>query len=301
MRIGDSLEVRDYKRELIERRKKKKIAKIVLIVMVIIIGILTYFIVNSVVEKNNKNEVNEPEDQVLSIDNDNVSILYQYVTYENDGTIYDKFVSNKEVTLNDFKTEEKYYYALQFVQVEDFSSTGEKDTNNNKIYFISNRKIKEYMSLFFGPNVTYSTNMKIVYSFSFKINGMNIGTMTYNEEEDGFYTIFDSKSEIKEQDTALPFYTEIDSAVMKPDGRIVIKEKVLYSKVVSVGDKYKIDLYKDPDFGILVQNINDIEKSDLAKYRIDIDKMNNTGFIEYTFALDNENKYYFESSKYTQE
>lgn len=300
MRIGDSLEVRDYKRELIERRKRKKIATIVLIIMVIVIGIATYFIVNSLIDKNKENENEVIQDQVLRLDNDNVSILYQYVTYENDGTIYDKFVNNKEVTINDFKTEEKYYYALQFAQVEDFEFTGEKDKNNNKIYFISNRKIKEYMQLFFGPNITYDTNMKIVYSFSFKINGMNVGTMTYNDETNGFDTIFDSKS-VEKEESALPFYTSLDSAVMKPDGSIVIKEKILYTKVVNVGDKYKIDLYKDPDFGILVQNINDIEKDDLKRYSIDIDTMKNTGFIEYTFVLDDENKYYFEKSRYIQE
>lgn len=294
MKISDSLEIRDYAREREERKQKRTIATIVLIIIVIIIGVVTFLISNSIINSKKKEE--PIQDIKLNINDENVTILYQYVSHEINGVRNDKFVSNKSITLNDFKTEEKYYYALQFAQVEDFEFTGEFDEHKNKIYFISNKKIKEYMELFFGPKITYRTDMTITYPFSFKINRMSLGTMTYNDEREGFDVVFSLVATSKS--AYPPFYTALDSAVQKEDGSIVIREKILYTKVNVIENKFNMELYKDPDYGIQVETINNIEKDKIDSYIIDMENKNNTGFIEYTFALNDNNIYYFQSSRH---
>lgn len=301
MRISNSLNLRDLEREREANRQKRAILAVVLTLVVIIIGIVTYYIVDAVMKENKKVEEPVIKDQVLTLDDENVSILYKYVTYQTDEIRKDIFVKNSELTKENFSNKDKFYYALQFAQAEDFEFTGEVDLNKNKIYFISNRDIKKYMEYFFGPNITYDNDIKIIHKFSFIINGMNVGTMTYNDEREGFDTIFDKASVDQDLETALPFYTKLDSAILKADGRIILKEKILYTKVVSDNNNYKIELYKDPEYRILVDTINDLKQEELKRYRVEMNDMDNTGFIEYTFALNDEDIYYFEKSKYIQD
>lgn len=291
MKIGDSIEIRNPQKEKEEQNKKRTKAIIIVIVISIVIGIGTFFIFNSLI-KNDEEEI--IQDEKLSLNDDNVSILYQYVTNTENGIRYGKLVNNETTTIDDFKDEDKFFYALQFAGYSDFEFTGEKDKENNKIYTIPDKKIKEFMIRFFGPNIKYSKDYTIKHEFDFSINGYNIGTLKYNEERDGYDAVFNEKTNLKEI-IVEPYYTKIDSAVRKQDGKIIIKEKIIYTKVIDNESTKKIELYKDPKNGILLEN-RTLNKND--KLIIDMDEFTNTGFIEYTFAL-NDNIYYFESCKFT--
>jgi len=89
-----------------------------------------------------------------------------------------KFIKEKNVTIDSFTNEEKFYYALQFAQVEDFKVTDKVDEKNRKVYRLYHETVKEYMQRFFGGSVQYSSDISLVYPFSFRINGNNVGYIT---------------------------------------------------------------------------------------------------------------------------
>lgn len=290
MKFGSIIEEEKPEEKIAKNKSKKKTAIIMVVIISLIIGISTFVISSKLLKK--------PEpvitDEVLSLTDENVKILYQYVTSTEEGIRYKKLLENESVTLDDFKNEDKFFYALQFSAYNDFEFTGELDKDKNKIYTISDKKIKEYMQRFFGPNVTYNNSYPITHEFDFSINKKNIGTLKYNKERNGYDTVFDKASTNKELKVE-PFYTSLDKAIRKPDGKIVLKEKIIYTKVKEENTIQSIEIYKDPAKSILIDNktigIND-------KLTLEVSDMKNTGYIEYTFALNN-NIYYFESSKFT--
>ena len=132
--------------------KKKKIPSIVIIVIcALIVGLIVFLICNSIFNPKDKNKPKEEVEtsEKLSLNENNVKILYQYVTYGTTGIRNDKYIKESKVDLKSFTNEEKYYYALMFAEVKDFSFTGRFDSDNNKIYTISSRKIKNYMERYF--------------------------------------------------------------------------------------------------------------------------------------------------------
>ena len=167
-KIGEDIEEENKESEVKKDDSKFKI--IIIVVLAVIAFLVVFLALNGVL--NPKTKTKSPNTVVTSekksLTERNVKILYKYVTYNaNGGVRYDIFVKNNKVTLDTFTEEEKYYYALQYVQVEDFEYTGNKDENGNKIYSISERKIKKYMEYFFGKGVKYYTDITIKYTFSF--------------------------------------------------------------------------------------------------------------------------------------
>ena len=189
-KIVDSFEENDTTKSANNKKNNSKtIAIIIVVVISLILGGLVYFTSNAIFNKKDKREENE-EFKKLELNTEPVSILYQYVTYGTRGQRNDKFINNLSVKLSDFTNKEKFYYALQFAEPEDFKFTKKIDENDRKVYLISTSTIDKYMKYFFGDSVTYTTDDEIIYPFGFSINGQNVGIMKYQRARKGFETIF---------------------------------------------------------------------------------------------------------------
>ena len=272
-------------------KKKRKIAIIIVVIVSILIGLTTFIVSNLIF---NREQPPEVIDYSVDLKNENVQILYQYVTYGTKGLRNDKFAKEDKVVLDNFSNEEKFYYALQFAQVDDFEFTGEINAEKNKVYLITDRKIKKYMQLFFGPNVKYKNDLTISYPFSFRINGMNVGNMKYSENRGGFETTFTTfQADIKKEDITNNIEGELVKAYSDAKNKLYLEEKVVYiTQTKNPDNTYKIDIYKDNNKTILVdtKTVSNLEE------KIDLSKYNNTTTIKYSFGL-NGSVYYFESSE----
>ena len=290
-KIGDNVEEQTAEVVTKKVKSKRKIAIIIVVFISLLIGITVFVVSNSIF---NKEEPPVEIDYSVDIKDDNVEILYQYVTYGTRGVRCDKFAKENSVTLDSFSNEEKFFYALQFAQVEDFEFTGEVTPEKKKIYLISDKKIKKYMQLFFGPNVKYKNDILISYPFSFRINGMNVGDMKYSENQAGFETTFTTLQEnLKPEEIKNNVIGKLESARTDKDNKMYLKEKVVYTTTEQLEDgSYKVEIYKDYNKEIRLdqKTVTNVEED------IDVSKLENTSYIEYTFAL-NGTTYYFESSK----
>ena len=290
-KIGDNVE--EQTAEVVGKRikNKRKIAIIVVVVVSLLIGIFTFVISNAIF---NKKEAPVEVNTSVSLTDENVQILYQYVTYGASGVRGNKFVKNDNVTLDSFSSQEKFYYALQFADAEDFEFTGEVNQDKNKVYLISNKKIKKYMQQFFGPRVSYTNNIEISHPFSFRINQMNVGDMVYSDDQDGFKTTFAKLEEKKsKEELNSDVVGELISAKTDSSGKMILDEKVVFTSIKKNADgMYDIEIYKDFNQEILLDKKT---VASIDKNYVDLSKFSNTTTVEYTFAL-NGSVYYFESS-----
>ena len=299
-KIGEDIEEENKESEVKKDNSKLKI--IIIVVFAIIVFLVVFLALNSVL--NPKTKAKPTNTQVVTSEKKplterNVKILYNYVTYNaNGGVRYDIFVKNKKVTIDTFTEEEKYYYALQYAQVEDFEYTGNKDENGNKIYSISERKIKKYMEYFFGKGVKYSTDITIKYPFSFSINDKNVGIITYNKETSSYDTIFQMDNDTKEEYIVDPYMGKLVEAYKEPDGGYRLVEKVIYVYVKEQSDgKYEVTISKDYEHKSIIESSIDQTEEDLKKIKVDkyIDK---AATITYNFKIkEPSNVLYFYSSE----
>lgn len=295
-KIGD-----DIQNDVNNRRGENIIKIIIIAIVALAVGLIVFFICNALF---GKKEV-KPEPAVstnLSLTDENVQILYDYVTYGTRGVRNDKFLKEDNVSLEDFTNQERFYYALQFAQVEDFVNTERVNEQNEKIYNISSTKIKNYMQRFFGSKVTYSTNISLNYPFSFRINGMNVGVLTYSTVSDGYDTVFNALEEdITEDKLVDDYYYKLVGATKEPDGSYVLKEKVVYTQLEKNGDNYVVYIYKDHQHTNLIETRQNQTETTLRENPIDIDSyLDTAATITYTFGVDNITLY-FDNSKITYE
>ena len=282
-------------------KRDNGVLKLVIIVVLAILAFVVIFLVlNSILNPKTKTTKNEPvASEKKSLTESNVKILYNYVTYSADGGVrYDIFVKNNKVTLDTFSEEEKYYYALQYVQVDDFSYTGKVDENNNKIYAISNRKIGKYMEYFFGKGVKYSTDLTIKYPFSFKINDKNYRIMKYDEASSSFNTIFVKNETAKKEYIVEPYLGKLVEAYKEVDGGYKLIEKVIYVDYKKQADgKYEVIISKDAGHENIIESSIDQTEEDLKKIKID-KYINKAATITYNFKIkEPSNVLYFYSSE----
>lgn len=290
-KIGDNIEEQTPEQLTNKRNKSRKFAIIIVVIISLLIGITTFLISNAIF---NKKEPEKEIDYSVDIKDENVQILYKYVTYGTRGIRNDKYTKEKEVTIDSFNNDEKFFYALQFAQPGDFEYTGEVNSEKKKIYLITDKTIKKYMQLYFGPNIKYKNDEVLSYPFSFKINGMNVGDMKYSDSKGGFETTFTSfQDELKKEEIKNDVIGKLESAKTDKNNKLILTEKVVYLSINKNEDNtYKVELYKDYNKEIrldqkTVTNLDD---------KIDISNLENTSTIEYTFAL-NGTTYYFESSR----
>ncbi len=294
-KIGDEIEEVDETEE--EEQRNSKFPLIVAIIIALVVGVSVFVICYHYFGPKKQKE--EPiQAEQLDLKEDNVQILYAYVTYGTKNERNDKFVKDAHVTLDSFSNVEKYYYALQFAQVEDFVFTNKYNDKNQKIYLISNAKIKEYMERFFGAQVSYSTNNVITYPFSFRINGQNVGIMTYSSAKNGFETVFDGYEENVVSDKLVePYYTVLESAQKNPDGSYELHEKIIYTSIEEAGGVYTVHIYKDYGHAMEIETKPNQTEEMLKANPIDVNNYKDkASTITYLFRL-NGTTLYFDSSK----
>ncbi len=301
-KIESLSELDDYKKQKEwERKTRKPIFRIIIIVGIILfsllLGVIVYFAVNGLIGKKEPPVNQEFIGEQIALDDENVQILYEYVTVTAEGRRNTKFAENKEVALTNFTEKEKLYYSLQFVRSEDIEFTGEYDHNKRKIYTLPVKKVNEYVKVFFGPNAIYSPESAMTYPFNFSVNKMNVGQMKYNSDRDGYDIVFDSRLIAEEQPKAIEsVYGKLISALRQPDGSVVLQERVVYTVLRTENGTYSIDIYKDPEKTIKLDTKTNITDADIPQLNIDPSIYQSTAIVEYTFGL-NGSTCYFNSSR----
>ena len=289
-----------YEQKEFERKMNHFPSKMVIIGIIVLISLLlgvgVYFIVNALMAEPKEEVVDEFIGEQMDLNDENVKVLYQYVTYGTEDTRNTKFVMNREVTIGSFTNEEKLYYALQFVQVEDFSFTGKYTEEKEKIYRIPLKKIEDYMELYFGPEVKYQPEKEITYPFTFYINKMNVGELKYNMTQKAYDATFTtSTEETRNQLEIPPVYGKLISALRRADGSVILQERVVYTELRTDNGLYAVDIYKDPEHQELLDSKVQLQLEDLKKLKIDVADYPSTAIVQYTFAV-NGGTLYFESS-----
>lgn len=291
----------DFEEKNAKQNKGTSVTAIVVITIVsILLGLIVFFISNATFGNKNSSK-NQPTNSEVELSDENVQILYNYVTYGVRNTRNDKFIKTHNVSLSSFTNQEKFYYALQFAQVEDFVATGEVNDQNQKVYAISGAKIKTYMQRYFGNKVTYATNSVITYPFSFRINSQNVGVMTYSIEKDAFLTVFTGLEEnIVDESIVKPYYTKLVKATRNGiDGSLTLDEKIIYTDSSEENGIYTVHIYKDYEHKNLIETKQNITKEELLEQPILVDRYEEKATtIHYVFKLNNMN-YYFDSSRMT--
>ena len=297
----DELEEKDTSTKKKKKKHKFQINKTVAIIIVVIIaivmgGLVFYYSSKLFPKEEGKKEI-EPVTNEIDINDENVKILYQYVTYGVRNKRNEKFIKEKSVTFNSFSEEEKYYYALQFAQVEDFVFTNKYDEEERKIYSISTSKIKDYMERFFGGDVEYTTDVIFSYPFSFRINGLNVGNIKYMSKREGYQTVFtELQDNIDSTDLVENYYAKLDKAINEEDGTLKLYEKIIYTDLSKNGDNYNISIYKDYNKTKLISTKSNLTEEEIRQNPIKIDDYQEQAtIIEYEFRVYN-NHYYFYSS-----
>lgn len=318
--------------------EKKKIIKFIIIAVVsLVCGLSVYFVTDALLNGNSTPVVPTAQDIELELNDEMVLYLYDNITYSVKGLRNDKFFKADKVVVDDFTTQEKFYYALRYAVVSDFidmtvssdsleeeeNDTVEEDTDDEEAadqtekkeeqkeepkelttYSISNSSISEYMYNFFGEDVVYSTDSPVNISVNFSKDGFNSGMLTYDATSDSFLVQFDSTSPSGTDTPLNPYLYKIDSAVLEGDtGNIIIKEKVVFTEVVQQTDEAGalIDAY---DYKVYY----DYSKSNLIEEKSGVTKSELTAIgienykdsamvIAYTFFKDDNDEYHFLSSE----
>ena len=294
-KIGDEIE--EEGQQTSNLKVKSRLPLIIVIVLAIICGFLVFFLSNSLFGPKKPKEPTITR-QKLTLKETNVEILYNYVTYGTKNQRGEKFIKESKVTLDSFTEEEKYYYALQFVDPDDLDFTGKMTDKNLKIYKISENKIRNYMIRFFGNKVNYSKEETIKYPFNFIINGQNLGTITYSNDEKAYTIVFDGyEADIEEKTGIKPYYAELSEAYKELDGTYTLEEKIIYTDLIKNEDNtYTLSIYKDYDHKLLIERKSNLTEEDIKDYEIKIsDYKTKASTITYKFGL-NGNTLYFESS-----
>lgn len=295
-KIGDDF---DENGNVNEHKVNKKMLIAIVAGISIVFGLLVFFVSNAILGGNKKDE--PAVDTQVDLTDENVQILYKYVTYKDNGYGNDLLLKETSVDNSKFTDEDKLYYALQFLQPEDLLYNGKTNDNKQKIYNLSLSKVKDYLKRFFGTDIAFSPVKELTYKFTFTINNLGVAKLTYSEEEQLYNVVFNKEEPKKEEEIVQPYYTELTSATKKHDGTLILNEKVIYTTSSKENDTYKINIYKDYDHTTILEAKQNITADDLKANPISIDKyIDRAATISYTFKVNSLNKnYYFYSSNIT--
>lgn len=235
--------------------------------------------------------------QQVSLDDETVKLLYQYVTGEMYGKRIMKFVTESNVDLSSFSDQEKIEFALRFADADDFSFTEEFNDKKQKIYTLPDQTLKKYMTYYFGSSVTYTPVEEIKYPFMFSINKMNEGTLTYNQIRGGYDAVFASQFDFDANKSMIdPVYGQLTGATRKKDGSYILQERVVYTELRTDGGGYAVDIYKDSEKKELLDTKTGLNDESLNQFQIHVSEYPNTTLVEYHFGLEN-STLYFKSSR----
>lgn len=271
----------------------KKFSLIVIITVSVVCGLIVFFIFYAIFNPRGKvKEVNSNLDLASST----VEELYRNVTYGMNGLRYEKYIKEPSVTLKDFTNYEKYYYALSYVQSNDFQDSGTNTESKTEIYTLSSDKVSNYMRKYFGDDVTYEKRTAIPYTF-LEVNKLNknTGTLKYDDTTRKYSIVFTSQEPRRNQPMMTrKFFAELTKATQVNENEIELVENILYTRCsLNQSKTYSCTLYKDYEntvrIGEKIGVSNDSE--------INFDDYKGHSKIIYRFKKSSEGNYVFASSK----
>ena len=270
----------------------KKFSWIITIAVALFFGI-TIFIIFSIIFKKDNNE--EKQNKQLDITNEAVLELYDKMTYGISGIRYEKLIRDPNVSIDSLSNYDKFYYALSFVKESNLRETGNKNEKGLVEYAISKDKINSFMINYFGNDVKYSADTTIKYTFPFKKDEMNTGTLKYDNANNRYTIILDEYVAPVPQDitTKQAFY-ELSSA--ETDGEnVILHEKIIYPVCTINADKttYNCIVYRDFQHTVKIGEVNEVDKN----YNFNISNYNDCNIIDYTFTKNIDGYHVFNSSK----
>lgn len=269
-----------------------KLPIIIVVIVSILCGLIVFFV--SYAFFGPKKVKEEPKvDTQVEITDENVQILYRYVSYDyNDES---KFLKEKQTSFDSFSNKDKFYYALQFATKNDFLDMNKKE-NNLEVYSLSNLKVKGYMKRFFGENAVFADETEFTHIFDFE-NKKQQAKFKYKESDEGYEVTFEDLKENQEK-LVKPYYRQLTSATKKADGSLIVNEKVIYTLVEETNKVYKVNIYKDYEHSNLIETRQNLSEEDLKTNPVTMDKyIDKATTISYTFKLNSDNTYYFASSE----
>ena len=263
-KIGDDIDVNGA----VEHKLLSDKTKIIIIVVVAILAGLSVFLITNILFGKKEVKVKQPPvtKTVLTMTDEDVISNYKMLTYGAGGVRDRKFITGIDIDSNSFGNAEKYYFALQFAVKVDFTETDKKDEKGFTIYTLPESSMDIYMQRFFGPDVSYTKDGEISNTFKFRIDGKDTGILKY-DSSNGIYQV--SLSELREPAKKDSFiddvYYYLDEAYKYSDGRLVLVEKVLFTKVVENKDgSSDVYLYSDYERQNSVGTLNGITKESAA-------------------------------------
>lgn len=274
-----------------KKDKQSNLSQIIIIIIIsLVAGISVFFISYMILNRNKKPE--EPKPIELALTDQNVKILYQYVSYGNNN----KFVKGVNTTKDSFSNDEVLYYALQFLSTEDLTDTKTKDAENRNIYYIQTEKIQEYINRFFGSKIEYKLNNKTTSVLPFLVDNKNMVELEYDAMSRGYKVVFTGLENNLNNQLVMPFYKKLVKATQETDNSIKLEEKVIYTDVSENNGTYTIAVYKDFNKQELLEVRNNMKKEDIQNNPIKIDSfLDNASTITYQFKVEND-QYYFDNS-----
>lgn len=310
----DDEESSGYNQNLSE---KKRIIKFIIIAIVALTcGLTVYFVTDSLFNGNKEPVAPVSKDTELEVNDEMVIYLYDNISYTVKDLRNDKFFKADKVLVDDFTTQDKFYYALRYAVAGDFidmsTSSDELDEDGNTkdekdkfiTYSISNTTINEYMYNFFGEDITYSTDTPVTVAVNFSSGKFNEGILKYDTNSDSFLIQFDSASKSADDMAINPYLYKLDSALLEgATGNIIIKEKIVFTEYTqnkdesgTLIDSYDYKIYSDYAKSNLIEQNSGVTKSDLMAIGIENFKDSAT-VISYTFFKDSNDEYHFLSSE----
>lgn len=259
-KIGDDID----ENGAIEHKALSDKTKIIIIVIIAFVAGISVFLITNAIFGRKEVEPQKPTitKTTLSMTDEDVVSNYKMLTYGAGGIRDRKFISGIDIDGNSFGNAEKYYFALQFCVKVDLVESDKTDEGGFKIYTLPESSMDIYMNRFFGPDVTYTKEGEISNTFKFRIDGKDTGLVRYNSNKAEFEI---SLSELRETSTSDSFiddaYYYLDDAYSYSDGRLVLVEKIIYTKLVENKDgSSDVYLYSDYDRQNTIGTINGVTK-----------------------------------------
>ena len=244
-KIGDDID----ENGAVEHKVLSDKTKIIIIVVVALLAGLSVFLITNALF--GKKEVTPQKPTItkttLTMSDEDVVESYKMLTYGAGGERDKKYISGIDIDSNSFGNSEKYYFALQYAAKVDFTESDRTDDKGFKIYTLPDSSMDIYMQRYFGPDVSYTKDGEISNTFRFRIDGKDTGIIKYNSNNAEFEMSLSELRTPAEKKLVDDVYYYLDEAYSYSDGRLVLKEKVLFTKVLE-NQNGTMDIYLYSDF-----------------------------------------------------
>ena len=262
-KIGDDID----ENGAVEHKVLSDRTKIIIIIVVAFIAGLSVFLITNALfgKKEIKPEKPTITKTSLTISDQDVVDSYKMLTYGAGGVRDKKYISGIDIDSNSFGNAEKYYFALQYAAKVDFTETDRTDAKGFKIYTLPESYMDIYMQRYFGPDVSYTKDGEISNTFKFRIDGKDTGIIKYNSSNAEYEVSLSELRQAPEKKLVDDVYYYLDDAYSYSDGRLVLEEKVLFTKTVE-NQNGTIDIYLYSDFERQnsIGTINGVKKDEEA-------------------------------------